>query len=308
MATRSAGQTIAISNAFSKTQELPCQPGFKKSVRVAVAVAESGFHWAIVPNQDGIVAGSTLSDPARRLALLWGSQTNPGRSGLTLKAIISAAIDLADAKGIDALSMRKVAERLGVGTMSLYTHVPGKAELIDLMLDTAYGQLYESVESPSQQPGDWRDALRFIARQNWDLYRRHPWMLQITTGRPVLGPHSSLKYEAELRPLDGLGLSDVEMDAALTLILTHVEGCARALATLKQTQQATGMTDTEWWVTHAPLLDKLVDPTLFPVATRVGTSAGQEHQGVSNPEYLFTFGLERILAGISEFISPKDIA
>ncbi|HEX9921806.1 MAG TPA: TetR/AcrR family transcriptional regulator, partial [Anaerolineae bacterium] len=106
-------------------------------------------------------------DPARRLALLWGSQTNAGRSGLTVKAIVTAAIDIVDAGGLDALSMRNVAERLGVGTMSLYTHIPGKAELIDLMLDTAYGELYISVEEPSQQPGGWRAALRFIARRNW---------------------------------------------------------------------------------------------------------------------------------------------
>lgn len=246
-------------------------------------------------------------DPARSLALLWGSQTNAGRSGLTLKAIVTAAIDIADTGGLDALSMRNVAEQLGVGTMSLYTHVPGKSELIDLMLDTAYGQLYEGVEEPSQQPGGWRTALRFIAQRNWELYRRHPWMLQITTGRPVLGPRASLKYEAELRPLDKLGLSDVEMDATLTLILSHVEGCARAQASLEQTQRDTGLTDAEWWVIHAPLLDKIIDPTLFPVATRVGTSAGQAYQGASSPEYAFSFGMERILAGISELVSGKNI-
>jgi hypothetical protein len=175
------------------------------------------------------------------------------------------------------------------------------------MLDTAYGQLYESVEEPSRLPGDWRAALRFIAQRNWDLYRRHPWMLEITTGRPVLGPHASLKYEAELRPLDKLGLSDVEMDATLTLILSHVEGCARAQAIRERTQHDTGMTDAEWWVAHAPLLDKIVDPTLFPVATRVGTSAGQAYQGASSPEHAFTFGIDRILAGISELISDKNI-
>lgn len=246
-------------------------------------------------------------DPARSLALLWGSQTNAGRSGLTLKAIVTAAIDIADSSGLETLSMRNVAKRLGVGTMSLYTHVPGKTELVDLMLDTAYGQLYERVEEPSRQPGGWRAALRFIARRNWDLYRKHPWMLQITTGRPVLGPHASLKYEAELRPLDQLGLSDVEMDATLTLILSHVEGCARAQATLEQIQHETGMTDAEWWVIHAPLLDKVIDPTLFPVATRVGTSAGQAYQGASSPEHVFTFGIDRILAGISELISGKNV-
>ncbi len=246
------------------------------------------------------------SDPARSLALLWGSQTEAGRSGLTLKAIVEAAIEIADAEGIDALAMRNVAERLGVGTMSLYTHVPGKTDLIDLMLDTAYGQLYESMESPSLQPGGWRGALWFIAKQNWDLYRRHPWMLQVSGGRPVLGPHVTFKYEAELRPLDKLGLSDVEMDAVLTLVLTHVEGCARAQAALDRVQADTGITDVEWWVSRAPILDKVVDPTRFPVATRVGTSSGQEYQGASSPEFAFTFGLERILDGIADLIAAKS--
>ncbi len=247
------------------------------------------------------------TDPARSLALLWGSQTEAGRSGLTLKAIVAAAIDISDTYGVDALSMRKVAQHLGVGTMSLYTHVPGKADLIDLMFDTAYGELYESVESPSQQPGGWRGALAFIAKQNWDLYHRHPWMLQAATGRSILGPHATLKYEAELRPLDRLGLSDVEMDAVLTLILTHVEGAARAQIMQDRTRQDTGITDEEWWVSRAPLLDKLIDPTRFPVATRVGQAAGQVYQGAFSPEFAFTFGLERILAGIAELILAKSL-
>ncbi|MBO0779221.1 MAG: TetR/AcrR family transcriptional regulator [Ktedonobacteraceae bacterium] len=245
------------------------------------------------------------TNPARSLALLWGSRSEAGRSGLTLKDIVMAAMQIADSEGVDALSMRNVAGRLGMGTMSLYTHVPGKADLIDLMFDTAYGELYENVESPSQQPGGWRGALLFIAKRNWDLYHRHPWMLQIATGRSILGPHAATKYEAELRPLDNLGLSDVEMDAVLTLILTYVEGTARAQIIRDRTQQDSGMTDEEWWVAHAPILDKLVDPTRFPVATRVGISAGQEYQGATSPEFAFHFGLERILDGVAALIASK---
>jgi len=246
------------------------------------------------------------ADSARRLALLWGSHTSAGRSGLTVKAIVTAAIDIANTDGEDALSMRNVAERLGVGTMSLYTHIPGKTELIDLMFDTALGQVYASVDEPSQQPGDWRDALRFIARRNWELYRRHPWMLQIANERLIFGPHASLKYEAELRPLDQLGLSDVEMDATLTLILTHVEGCARAQAALERSQRDRGMTDAEWWVTLVPLIEKIIDSSLFPVASRVGTAAGEAYQAASNPEHVFTFGLDRILAGIADLIATRS--
>jgi AcrR family transcriptional regulator len=246
------------------------------------------------------------ADPARSLALLWGSHSKPGRSGLTVRSIVLAAIELADANGLEAVSMRQVADRLEVGTMSLYTHVPGKAELTDLMIDTAFGELYADVDAPSGQPGGWRGALEFIATRNWDLYRRHPWMLHIVSGRPVLGPNATLKYEAELRPLDGIGLSDVEMDSVLALILTHVEGTARLQANMAQTQQDTGMTDAEWWVSNAPLLDKVADASRFPVASRVGQSAGEEYQAASSPTHALTFGLARILDGVADLIAGRE--
>ncbi|XXT24025.1 TetR/AcrR family transcriptional regulator [Sorangium sp. So ce429] len=248
------------------------------------------------------------ADPARSLALLWGSHGKPGRSGLTVRAIVSAAIEIADARGLEAVSMRHLADQLNVGTMSLYTHVPGKAELTDLMIDTVYGQLYDDVDAPSRQPGGWRESLRYIAARNWELYQGHPWLLEIVSARPVLGPNASLKYEAELRPLDGLGLTDVEMDSVLTLLLTHIEGTARVQANARRTRQESGMTDVEWWVATAPLLDKVIDAKRFPVATRVGQSAGQAYQGVSSPEHAFHFGLERILDAVSLLIAERGAA
>ncbi|GIH99751.1 TetR/AcrR family transcriptional regulator [Planobispora takensis] len=248
---------------------------------------------------------SSGGDPARSVALLWGSHTKAGRSGLTVRAIVEAALGIAGAEGLDALSMRRVAERLGVGTMSLYTHVPGKTELTDLMIDTAYGQLYDDVDAPASQPGGWRGAMEFVAARNWDLYLRHPWMLQIVTARPVVGPNASLKYEAELRPLEGIGLSDIEMDSVLTLILTHVEGTARVRASLEQVQQNTGMSETEWWLASAPALEKVMDASRFPVASRVGQAAGQAHNGATDPAHALDFGLARILDGVAALIARR---
>src|SRR5687768_9160323 len=88
-------------------------------------------HVTSYPGMNKKPARSADHDQARSLALLWGSHTRAGRSGLTLAAIIKAAIEIADAEGLDAVSMRRVAERLDVGAMSLYTHVPGKGELTD---------------------------------------------------------------------------------------------------------------------------------------------------------------------------------
>lgn len=246
------------------------------------------------------------ADPARGLALLWGPRNKPGRSGLTIAAIVGAAIEIADAEGFEAVSMRNVANRLQAGAMSLYTHVPGKAELTDLMIDSAYGELYGDVDEPLRQPGGWREGLRLIATRNWELFQQHPWLLQIVGARPVLGPHASLKYEAELRPLEGIGLSDLEMDSVLTLVLTHVEGTARAQASVLRARRESGVSDAEWWVAVSPLLERVMQGAHFPVASRVGEAAGMAHQAAANPVHAFSFGLERILDGVEALIAKRE--
>ena len=84
--------------------------------------------------------------------------------------------------------MRMVAEQLKVGTMSLYTHVPGKGELTDLMFDSVYGDLYADVDEPagSQAAGG---SLEFIAQRNWDVLTEHPWIHEVPTMRNALGPN-----------------------------------------------------------------------------------------------------------------------
>ena len=250
---------------------------------------------------------NVADDPGRSLSLLWGPQDRPGRSGLTVRAIIDAAVALADADGVDALSMRAVAQRLGVGTMSLYTYIPGKPVLIDLMIDAMCGQTYANLADPSTQPGGWRAALRFIARKNWDLYLRHPWLLRVMGARPVLGPHINRRYDAELRPLDGIGLSDIEMDSVLTLVLTHAEGMARWQVGLAEARNNSGDTDLEWWNNLEPALAAVMDPSGFPIASRVGQAAGQHYQGLGEPAQTLDFGLELILDGVAALIARSTV-
>jgi AcrR family transcriptional regulator len=266
----------------------------KSSAPRAAPSADSGR-----PEQGG---QDPAADPGRSLALLWGPQDRPGRSGLTLRAIVDTAIALADVDGLDAVSMRAIAERLGAGTMSLYTYVPGKPVLIDLMIDTVAGQVYADVHEPSAQPGGWRDALTFIARRNWDWYLRHPWLLQVLTGRPVLGPNINRKYEAELGPLDGIGLTDIEMDSVLTLALMHVEGLARWQVSLQRIRQQSGESDNEWWTNLEPALATLMDRSGFPLGSRVGQAAGEYHQSAGDPAHALEFGIERILDGVAVLI------
>ncbi|TDQ46329.1 TetR/AcrR family transcriptional regulator [Actinorugispora endophytica] len=247
---------------------------------------------------------SGTSDPARSLALLWRGGERAGRRGkhdLSVDRVVRAAIELADTEGVAALSMRKVAERLGVGTMSLYTYVPGKSELVDVMVDTVHGELGRHHEAP----GGWRARLELIARDNWALCHRHPWLLQVLTSRPPLGPNISLDYEYQLRAIDGIGLSDLEMDSVTTLVTGYVHGAARGSVDAARDQRDSGLTDEQWWDTQAPFLRKVMEPGRFPVSSRVGAAAGEAYNAASDPDQAFEFGLARVLDGLQVFIDRK---
>ena len=246
--------------------------------------------------------GST-GDPKRSLELLWRKRTAPSRGPkprLDLDQIVKAAMDVADADGLGTLSMRKVAEQLGVGTMSLYTYVPGKSELLDLMFDQALAGANEHVE------GTWRERLERIAHENWWRYHRHPWLLEITMVRPVLGPNVIARYDHELAAVDGIGLTDVEMDAVVSLLAGHVEGAARRALEAAHAERSTGQSDAEWWAVRAPLLGELLEPELYPTAMRVGAAAGEEHNAAYAPEYSFEFGLRCILDGVKALVDGRS--
>ncbi|GAA3593910.1 TetR/AcrR family transcriptional regulator [Nonomuraea rosea] len=247
---------------------------------------------------------SGKGDPARSLALLWRTSERTSRKGkpeLSVDRIVRAAIEVADAEGLSALSMRRVAERLGVGTMSLYTYVPGKPELFDVMLDTVYG---ESAR-PGDVPGGWRVRLEQIARENWALYLRHPWLLQVAASRPVLGPNVTAKYDYELRAVDGIGLSDLEMDSVITLVTGFVHGAARGAVEAAQAESQTGMSDEQWWAAHAPFFSRIADYGRYPVAARVGQAAGEALNAAYSPEHAFEFGLQRVLDGVEALVNGR---
>ncbi|WP_031469650.1 TetR/AcrR family transcriptional regulator [Sciscionella sediminilitoris] len=244
------------------------------------------------------------SDPARSMALLWRGAEQGKRKGgkdISVDKVLAAGIEIADAHGLGMLSMRKVAEHLGVGTMSLYTYVPGKAELLDVMVDAVYA----GCAAPYPEEADWRDRLRQVAEENWALYQRHPWLRHIASPRGGLGPNVIAKYEHELRAVDGIGLSDMEMDLVIGQIGWHVHSAAREHLDAAELEAHSGVSDMEWWSTAGPLLSRVLPADRFPVATRVGTAAGEENQAASNPKRLLAFGLERILGGIEALLAGR---
>jgi AcrR family transcriptional regulator len=244
-------------------------------------------------------------DPVRSMELLWGDGPTPKsrgpKQGLTVERIVRAGIEIADAEGLAALSMRRVADRLNVGTMSLYTYVPSKAELVDVMFDRAIGSV-----SREEVEGGWREKLTAIARADWELYERHPWLLQVMAmSRPPLGPNSIAGYDYNLRAVDGIGLTELEMDSVVSMVAVYVQGSARAAAEAATSLTDTGVTDDEWWSTYSPLLEKVFDAEKYPTAARVGAIAGETYQSAYDAKHGFEFGLARILDGVAALIEKR---
>jgi AcrR family transcriptional regulator len=249
---------------------------------------------------------SGAGDPARSIALLWGvsaARRRGPRPRLTVTGITRAAIALADESGLDAVTMRRVAERIGNTTaMSLYTYIPGKAELLDLMLDAVHG---EPVEPAAPSDGDWRARLAAVARQRRARYLRHPWLLQVAVNRPVLGPHVIATYDRELAAVADTGLSDVEMDLVVTMVGDYVHGAVRGEIHAASLARDSGVTDQQWWDAHAPLLAQVLDADRFPLASRVGAAAGAAYGAASDPARAFEFGLARLLDGVAALVASR---
>jgi AcrR family transcriptional regulator len=245
---------------------------------------------------------SGAGDPARTLKLLWRdpavvSRHGP-RQGLSVDAVVDAATELADGDGLDAVTMRRVAQVLGVVPMTLYTYVPGKAELLDLMLDAAYARMPR--DGTVGQP--WRQRLTAVAAENMALFESHPWAATVSTLRPPLGPGQLAKYEHELSAFDGLGLDDVTVDDCLSYLLSFIQACARAAAEARAQQRDSALDDEQWWAANAPLLARVFDENAYPTAARVGAAAGAAHGSAYDPAHAYEFGLQRVLDGFAALI------
>ena len=274
---------------------------------VATVTLSAGTVYAVRKRDEGYALATEYSgsgDPQRTIELLWGVSTRSSKGPkpkLTVAEVTSAAVDHADAEGLSGLSIRRLADRLGVSTMNLYTYVPSKAELIDLMVDRVLGEVLDGYGEAS----GWRTGLERIAATNWALYERHPWLLGVSTARGPLGPNVMMKYELELAAIEGIGLTDVEMDSVLSLVLWHTESTARRVADAAEAVRQSGLSDVEWWERSGPVLAQVADFTRYPVAGRVGAASGEQHQAASDVATAFEFGLARILDGVAVLIDRR---
>ena len=251
---------------------------------------------------------SGRGDAARSMELLWGRAargTRGPRPGTDLESVVRAGIELADAEGLDAVSMRRVAERLGIGTMSLYTYVPGKGELLDLMLDTVYA---ERVDDPSAD-GSARRRLEALARNQWDFHQRHPWTLYIASGRAVLGPNELDAYEAAMSAAIDLGVRARDAVAIVDAVSMFVRGAVRDATEAENAEQVTGMSELEWWTERDAILTEKMSDDRYPTLGRIEAGGGfavPEDTENYNVRFIvddFEFGLQRMLDGIESYVA-----
>jgi AcrR family transcriptional regulator len=253
---------------------------------------------------------SSAGDLERVLRLLWRNALSPGTNArrgppraLSVDAIVDTAIKLCDDEGLSALSMRNLADRLRVKPMTIYTYVPGRAELIDLMIDQLYCTLPQPEFDVTLQ---WRQRVHQMADRNRQLYLQHPWAAAVSTTRPPLGPGQMEKYEYELRAFTGSGLDDLQTDDALTLLLTFVRANARDAEAAKTAKTTSGTNDQEWWEYAQPLFAEVFDEDRYPLAARIGSGAGTHRGSAHDPQHAYTFGLSRILASFEQLAAGNS--
>ncbi len=220
---------------------------------------------------------------------VWERLDHEPRPGLSVRRIVRAAIELADADGLAAVSMARVAERLGFTTMSLYRHVRNKDELLLLVLNA----VAEPPASLAEPCDGWRAGMARWCREHLALLRRHPWMLQISTDRPPTTPNQLIWMDRGLRVLEETPLSPGDRMSVLLLCTGFVVGQARfAIGVSAEAEQAYGA-----------LLDKLVDAERHPALRRV-VDAGtfDPADTADSQEYDFEFGLARLLDGVERLV------
>lgn len=238
------------------------------------------------------MARGAAGGPDRTAELLWRENLPTPRPGLSLDRIIAVGVELADAEGLTGLTMRGVAQRLGFTTMSLYRHVSGRDQLVDLMRDAVTGPV-----PPDPDGADWRTRLTACTRHAWQLRRQHPWLAEVRGARRLPGPHGVAFYERMLTAVAGSGLPAADVVAVVGLVGRFIDSEALLLVEAAETERSTGVSDEQWWSGRDAVFERLSD---YPTLTRLWTDGGFDR-----PADPFEFGLARLLDGIEVLIADR---
>jgi AcrR family transcriptional regulator len=212
----------------------------------------------------------------------------PGR-----EQVVRSAISIADAEGLDALSMRRLAAELDIGPMSLYRHVANKDELVAQMADTVFGD----EELPDPGPDGWRAKLELVSRLQWNLVRRHLWLPRVISfTRPLLAPNAMAHTEWTLRALDGLGLPATTTAREAIILPALVMTVGLSLAAEVEAGHDNGETFDRWWLSREGRATELLASGAFPLLATIPEEVVTDFDG------LFEYALARHLDGFATHV------
>lgn len=246
--------------------------------------------------------------PRALLDLLWrdhpdaptGGSRGP-RARLSTGAVVEVAVRTADAEGLEAVTVRRLAAELGTSTMSVYTHVTSRDDLLVLMADgVRAAALPEHGTGATGAVRDWEEGVRALAADELALLAAHPWLLDVSDERVALGPGTIATYDRQLAVLLPLGLDDVATDAALTFVLDFVRSSARSRRPGPHAGELA-----EQWPAWSVRLASYVGEA-HPLARRVGAAAGEAMQAAYSAEHAWTFGLDRVVAALADLAAHRD--
>ena len=250
------------------------------------------------------------SDPElpRGVALAWGVAAHPQRGPkreLSIERIVEAAIDLADAEGLAAVSMSRVAASLGFTTMSLYRYVTSKDDLILLMQE---GSLIPPVPDDTVER-TWRDGITAWVLAVRGAYRAHPWLVDIPISGAPITPNNLLMVDWFLREVRDLPLSDGEKMSALLLVTSYARATSAQERDLGAAAAAASDPADVTGASFFEALAELVTPERFPYLSPLLAAGGYvavPGAALDEADDDFEFGLARILDGIEHHVDSVE--
>jgi AcrR family transcriptional regulator len=208
--------------------------------------------------------------------VMWGvtPETVPRRgTGLDRTTIVQAAIAIADTDGMDAVTMRRVAERLNTGPMSLYRYVPDKDALVSMMVDQVIGDTGSGPRRREELPTGWRDALRAVAAEIWEVCQAHPWYPEAIMVRPPITPNGAAGLDLCLSIFDDYDLDIGTKMLFVGMIQYSVIGAALMAASEGRTRDRLDMTDQEVMDESLPFMKAMMDSGRYPRVVEFITDA-----------------------------------
>jgi AcrR family transcriptional regulator len=244
--------------------------------------------------QDSLQHGPGAPEPG----LVWDRvpEEKQRRERPTRDAVVTAAVALADAEGLEAVSIRRVAAALGTRPMGLYAFFDRKDDLIDLMADA----VLDGTVLPELPPG-WREGLSALARATRDVSLAHPWLAAATGTRVQLGPHAMRHFEQSLQAVSGLAVSPARKLAILRAVDTYALGHVQISLAQHETLRREGLTPGQWQASAGGYLARLAASGDYPNLAAFGADAVLQDQ---DEEAAFETGLNWLLNGIAAETSP----